>query len=97
MQCPSCGSERTVSNGSVRGRSKRACKDCRRQFTPDAKKKVISDETKALIQKLLKERISLRGIARCTDVSFSWLQNYVNELYAKVPREVQVKAKKKDD
>jgi hypothetical protein len=47
--------------------------------------KTVSDETKQLIDKLLLERISWRGIARVTGVSWSWLQNYVNNKLASVP------------
>jgi hypothetical protein len=57
-------------------------------------KKVIDLATRALIDRLLLERISLAGIARATRVSEQWLQTYVNEKYAKVPRHVQVAAKK---
>jgi hypothetical protein len=51
----------------------------------------ISDEKKALIDRLLLERISLAGIARSVGVSECWLQNYVNKKYAAVPREIIVK------
>jgi hypothetical protein len=43
----------------------------------------------------LLERISLAGIARAVQVSEQWVQTYVNEKYAKVPRSVQVTPKKK--
>jgi hypothetical protein len=58
-------------------------------------KKVIDATTRELIDRLLLERISLAGIARVTQVSTQWLQTYVNEKYAQVPRRVQVTAKKK--
>ncbi len=45
--------------------------------------------------KLLLERISLRGIARVTGVSWSWLQNYVNNKLAAVPRQIKVSDKPK--
>ena len=51
----------------------------------------ISDEKKALIDRLLLERISLAGIARSVGVSECWLQNYVNKKYAEIPREIIVK------
>jgi hypothetical protein len=57
--------------------------------------KTVSDETKQLIDQLLLERISLRGIARVTGVSWSWLQNYVNNKLAAVPRQVKVSDKPK--
>jgi transposase-like protein len=46
----------------------------------------IPDETKALIDRLLLERISLAGIARAVGVSERWLQTYVNKKYADQPR-----------
>jgi hypothetical protein len=57
--------------------------------------KAVSDETKQLIDKLLLERIYLRGIARVTGVSWSWLQNYVNNKLAAVPRQIKVSDKPK--
>ena len=41
------------------------------------------------------ERIFLRGIARVTGVSWSWLQNYVNNRLAAVPRQLKVSDKPK--
>lgn len=55
----------------------------------------ISDATKSLIDKLLLEKISLAGIARVTGVSLRWLQYYINQKLAAVPRVVKVKSKKK--
>jgi AraC-like DNA-binding protein len=71
------------------------CKDCGRQFVENPQHRVISDETKDLINKLLLERLSLAGIARVTGVSERWLQSYVNELYEQTPRQAQVSLKKK--
>lgn len=51
---------------------------------------------KALIDKLLLAKIPLAEIARVTDVSEIWLQSYVNEKYASVPREVRVRAQSGD-
>jgi len=55
----------------------------------------ISDETKQLINRLLLERISLRGIARVIGVSWSWLQDYVNQKMSCVPRQIRVSDKSK--
>ena len=94
--CPSCGSHQTIKNGSTHnGKPKRQCKDCGRQFVINSNNKTISPETKQLIDKLLLERISLRGIARVTGVSWSWLQNYVNNKLAAVPRQIRVSEKPK--
>lgn len=42
---------------------------------------------------MLLEKIPLAGIARSLQVSESWLQQYVNAHYAKVPQQVQVQPK----
>jgi hypothetical protein len=44
----------------------------------DPQHKAIDQATKALIAKLLLERLSLAGLARVTGVAELWLQRYVN-------------------
>jgi transposase-like protein len=96
--CPDCHTDQVIKNGSNgTGKPKYACKACGHQFVDDPQWRVISDDTKALIDRLLLERISLAGIARAVQVSESWLQAYVNEKYRTVPREVHVRSKKKAD
>jgi insertion element IS1 protein InsB len=96
MKCPRCGSAHTVKNGRIHnGKAKRLCKDCRRQFVPDATKKVITPQTWELVDKLLLEKIPLAGIARVTGISADYLQAYVNRKYETVPRVAQVRAPKK--
>lgn len=92
--CPSCGSLHTIKNGSTHnGKSKCQCNECGRQFVLNPSQKTVSEETKQLIDRLLLERLSLRGIERVTGVSWSWLQNYVNDKFAAVPRQVSVSHK----
>lgn len=80
MNCPHCSSAEIVRNGSNSvGTPKFLCKGCGRQFVESPKKQPISQETKALIDRLLLERVPLAGIARVTGVSERWLQTYVNE------------------
>jgi transposase-like protein len=96
--CPICASTKTVKNGRIHnGKQRFKCHDCGRQFIEQPTKKVIDQATRELIDRLLLERISLAGIARATEVSEQWLQTYVNEKYAKVPRQVQVTPKKRGD
>jgi AraC-like DNA-binding protein len=64
------------------------------KFIEQPTKKVIDQATRELIDRLLLERISLAGIARAAQVSEQWLQTYVNEKYANVPRQMQVTQKK---
>ena len=35
----------------------------------------------------------MRGIARVVDVSWRWLQNYVNNKFAQIPRQIKVSDK----
>lgn len=96
MPCPRCGSAHTVKHGRIHnGKAKRLCKDCGRQFVPDATKKVITPQTWELIDKLLLEKIPLAGIAWVTGISVDDLQEYVNRQYETVPREVRVRAQEK--
>ena len=95
MNCPKCVSEQIIKNGSIHnGKQKYMCKACGRQFVQDPQHRVISDETKSLIDKLLLEKLPLAGIARVTGVSERWLQSYVNDLYQDVPRQAQVRGQK---
>jgi transposase-like protein len=95
--CPICASSQTVKNGHIHnGKQRFKCHDCGRQFVEQPTKKVINQATRELIDRLLLERISLAGIARAAQVSEQWLQTYVNEKYASVPRSVQVTPKKRE-
>ncbi|EDN65916.1 IS1 transposase [Beggiatoa sp. PS] len=96
MNCPHCQSNEIVKNGSLtNGKQKYKCKVCGRQFVINPQKQTISEETKALVDKLLLERISLAGIVRATGVSKRWLQDYVNEKYDNIPRRVKITRKSK--
>lgn len=94
--CPLYASTKTVKNGHIHNRKQRfKCRNCRRQFIEQPTKKVIDQTTRELIDRLLLERVSLAGIAQATQASKQWLPTYVNEKYAKVPRQVQVTPQKK--
>jgi transposase-like protein len=72
--CPACDSTHTVKNGKQNFK----CRECGRQFMQDPQNKIIEQQTKTLIDKLLLEKIPLAGMARVTGVSEPWLQSYVN-------------------
>jgi len=92
--CPTCGSEHLIKNGSAHnGKSKYQCKSCGHQFVVNPTKTTVSKEIKQLIDRLLLERISLRGIARLTQISWFWLQDYVNQKLAQTPPQVKVLGK----
>jgi transposase-like protein len=95
LWCPECKSETVVKNGHIHnGKQRYLCKSCGRQFVPDSTKKVVEDQTKALIDRLLLEKLPLAGIARAVQVSQTWLQAYVNQKYKEVPKVVGVEEKR---
>ncbi|MDD5124339.1 IS1 family transposase [Methylovulum sp.] len=91
--CPHCHASSLVKNGRhpKTDCQKYRCQTCGRQFVQNPKKQRVSLGQKSLIGRLLLERIPLAGIARVVGVSERWLQNYVNRLYARVPRRVEAK------
>lgn len=94
-QCPRCQSEMVIKNGRIHnGTPKYACKACGRQFVAASRQHLIDPQTRALIDNLLLERVSLAGIVRVTRVSPRWLQYYVNAKYAAQPQRAEVPVKK---
>ena len=80
--CPRCGAAHVVRNGTLRsGSPNLLCRGCGRNFVAAPKKGPVAEDRKALIRRLLLERLSLRAIARVAGVSRSWLQRFVNDLY----------------
>lgn len=79
------------------GNQRHLYRACGRQFVANPTKKVIGEETKRRIDKLLLEKIPLAGIARAMKVSETWLQGYVNKKYATVEQHVKVEQKKGAD
>ncbi len=93
--CPKCNSSHVKKNGTIYNKKQKyQCNTCNCQFVENPKNKRITEETKQLIDKLLLERLSLAGIARVTDVSERWLQNYVNDKFSNLKQEVEVTKKK---
>ena len=97
LHCPTCTSIEIVKNGRIHnGKQNHRCKICSRQFVEDPRNKIIGQETKGLIDKLLLEKLPLAGIARVAEVSEPWLQGYVNQKYEVIPKQVQSRPKKGD-
>jgi transposase-like protein len=96
LNCPQCKATHIVKNGKTHstGKQNYKCRECGRQFVEQPQKKYLSQETWAQIDKLLKEKFPLRGIARVTGISGTWLQRYVNRLYEKQGLEPQPVKKK---
>lgn len=80
--CPRCHATHVARNGRLRsGAQNFLCRGCGRRFVAHPKKGPVTDDRKELVRRLLRERMSLRGIARATGLSRSWLQAFVNTLY----------------
>jgi insertion element IS1 protein InsB len=83
-----------MKNGTTRrGKQNHKCRDCGRQFVEDPQWQPKDADTSAMINRLLLERIPLAGIARVLQLSESWLQQYVNQVYETVPQRVTVTPK----
>jgi IS1 family transposase len=90
LHCPQCGLSHIKRNGYTHyGKQNYRCKDCDRQFVEDSQR--IGEEVRDLIKVLLLERLRLRGICRVTRVSLTWLLNFIDEVYAESPEDLNVK------
>ena len=75
--CPQCGSTHHKKNGRLHnGKQNHRCKACGRQFVRAFAQRLVSAEHRALIERLLKERLSLRGICRAVGVGMKWLMGF---------------------
>ncbi len=72
--CPRCKSPKYKKNGHIHnGKQNHQCKDCGRQFVDGFEQDLVPDETRGLVERLLLERLSLRGICRAVGVGLKWL------------------------
>ena len=96
LHCPNCSSESISRNGfNDRGKQSYKCRDCGRRFVLAPQCLPLSETEKALLERLLLERISLAGIARVMQRSESCIQGYVNAKAKTVPQKVEVTKKGK--
>jgi insertion element IS1 protein InsB len=90
--CPTGGSSRYKKNGHTRhGKQNHQCQACERQFVATADDRLIADEQRTMIEHLLRERISLRGICRAVGVSLTWLWHFMVGRFAACPDDVHVR------
>ena len=89
--CPACGSSQYKRNGHIHnGKQNHQCKDCGRQFVQGLDQSLISAETRALIERLFLERLSLRGICRAVEVGLKWLLGFLVHCYEALPDHLHV-------
>jgi transposase-like protein len=91
VTCPECGSWQFKRNGHIHnGKQNHRCKACGRQFILDAITRVINQEHRPLGERLLCEKVSLRGICRTIGVSMRWLMDFLGACFATVPEHLHV-------
>ena len=84
--CPQCGSTCFKRNGHIHtGKQNHRCKVCGRAFVPNPEHAVITEEQRTMIERLLLERISLRGICRAVGVGLQWLLQLMVEGFQAFP------------
>lgn len=84
--CPTCGSHRYKKHGHTSyGKQNHQCKACGRQFVATIEDRLITHEQRTLIEHLLYERLSLRGICRAVGVSLTWLLHFMAERFVACP------------
>ena len=69
------------------------CKDCGRQFIENPPNKRIPQQLWDMADKLLLEKIPIAGISRVTEISEPWLQQYINQKYEHVPKQIDISKK----
>jgi hypothetical protein len=80
--CPRCQSSKYKKNGHIHnGKQNHHCHDCGRQFVQCLEQYLIPDDRRALIERLLMERISLRGICRVMGVGLKWLLGFLVQCF----------------
>ena len=86
IRCPACFSPRYKKNGHTHNQKQNhRCKECGRQFILNPQRRKVDSKQRDLIERLLLERISLRGICRVMGVSLQWLLQYMVQLYEQQP------------
>jgi insertion element IS1 protein InsB len=84
--CPRCGSRQYKRNGRIHiGKQNHKCRACGHAFVLVPEHHIITEEQRALIERLLLERISLRGICRAIGVGLRWLLYFMAERFTAAP------------
>lgn len=97
-KCPSCSFSLVKKNGHIHnGNQNYRCLKCGRQFVLKPTQKIIDEKTRALIRRVLLERISLEGVCRAFEVSMPWLLEFIDSLIAELPEHLNAEVVTEDD
>ena len=89
--CPRCTSPKFKKNGHISsGKQNHQCCDCGRPFVQCFKPYLLAEDTRALIERLLVERLSLRGICRSVGVKLKWLLGCLMQCVEALPDHLHV-------
>jgi transposase-like protein len=89
--CPRCHSPNYKKNGHIQnGKQNHQCKDCGCQFVDGFEQYLVSDETRGLVERLLLERLSLRGICRAVGVGLKWLLGFIVTCFDALPDHLNI-------
>jgi insertion element IS1 protein InsB len=89
--CPRCKSSRHKKNGHMHnGKQNHHCHDCGRQFVQCFAQYLIAEDKRALIERLLVERIALRGMGRAVGVTLKWLWGFLVQCVEALPDHLHV-------
>src|ERR1043165_9307542 len=90
--CPQCGSRWYKRNGHIQtGKQNHRCKVCGRAFVLTPENSVITEQQRTLIERLLLERSSLRGICRAVGVGLQWLLQFMGARFQAAPEDLYAK------
>jgi len=85
LPCPGCCSTKIKKNGPIhKGNQNHASNECDRPFVENPRNQFTASD-KETIDKLLLERLSLRGICSAMGVSLTWLMVYIIQKYESLP------------
>jgi IS1 family transposase len=84
--CPRCQSPKFKKNGPIHnGKQNHHGHDCGRQFVDCFEQYLIAEDKRTLIERLLLERLSLRGICRAVGVTLKWLLGFLVQCFGALP------------
>jgi insertion element IS1 protein InsB len=89
--CPRCKSPKYKKNGHIHsGKQNHQCCGCGRQFVQCFEQYLITEDKRGLIERLLVERISLRGICRAVGVKLKWRLGFLVQCVEALPDHLHV-------
>jgi insertion element IS1 protein InsB len=91
--CPRCQSPKFKKNGHIHnGKQNHHGHDCGRQFVDGFEQYLIAEAKRTLIERLLLERLSLRGICRAVGVTLKGLLGFLVQCFGALPDHLHVQS-----